>query len=217
MRPYTILNFAMTVDGKIASYTGESSISSELDKRRVHELRASVDAVVVGSNTVLVDDPRLDVRYVEGRDPLKVVVDGSLKIPLNSRLVTLYPGKLIVGCTQKADAGKVRELESRGVRLVRCGVGEHVDLPFFFEKLYELGIRRVLVEGGGELNWHLLVNGLINEVQLTVAPFIVGGKDAITPVEGKGFPYIKDGFKLRLTEVKQIGEEVILHYSVTGR
>ncbi len=216
MIPYTILNFAMTLDGKIATYTGESSISSEKDKERVHALRASVDAVLVGSNTVLVDDPRLDVRYVVGRDPLKVVVDGALRIPLNSRLVTLYPQKLVIGCTEKADPTKAMELEKRGVRLIYCGKGEHVDLTLFFEKLYEMGAARVMVEGGGELSWHLLKRGLIHEIQLTIAPIIVGGRLAKTPVEGEGFPEIRGGIRLKLVSVERIQEEVVLRYYVAG-
>ena len=214
VKPYTILNFAMTLDGKIASYTGESSISSGVDKRRVHALRASVDAVMVGSNTVLVDDPRLDVRYVEGKDPLKVVVDSALRIPLGSRLVTLFPEKLVIACTEKASSERVEELRRRGVTLVFCGAGEHVDLPLLFEKLYELGVRRVLVEGGGELNWHLLRHALINEIRLTIAPFIVGGRGAKTPVEGDGFTKIRDGFRLTLVSVETQGDEVVLRYFV---
>ncbi|MEM3656528.1 MAG: 2,5-diamino-6-(ribosylamino)-4(3H)-pyrimidinone 5'-phosphate reductase [Thermoprotei archaeon] len=215
MKPYTILNFAMTLDGKIASYTGESSISSQVDKRRVHALRASVDAVMVGSNTVLVDDPRLDVRYAAGGDPLKVVVDSHLRIPLESRLVTMYPHRLVVGCVEGVDKRKARELEGRGVRLLFCGSGDHVDLPLLFEKLYELGVKRLLVEGGGELNWHLLKNNLIHEVQVTIAPIIVGGKNAKTPVEGEGYPTIGEGFKLSLISVDRQGEEVVLHYKLT--
>ncbi|PSN86125.1 2,5-diamino-6-(ribosylamino)-4(3H)-pyrimidinone 5'-phosphate reductase [Candidatus Marsarchaeota G1 archaeon BE_D] len=214
MKPYTILNFAMTLDGKIASYTGESSISSEKDKKRVHALRSSVDAVIVGSNTVLVDDPRLDVRYVEGKDPLKVVVDSVLKIPLGSRLVTLFPEKLVIACTQKANKEKAEELKKRGVTLLFCGDGEHVDLPLLFEKLYQMGVRRALVEGGGELNWHLLKHALIHEIQLTIAPFIVGGRNAKTPVEGEGFPKIREGFKLKLASVDTQDDEVVLRYFV---
>ncbi|MEM3794748.1 MAG: dihydrofolate reductase family protein, partial [Thermoprotei archaeon] len=105
--------------------------------------------------------------------------------------------------------------EGRGVRLLFCGSGDHVDLPLLFERLYELGVKRLLVEGGGELNWHLLKNNLIHEVQVTIAPIIVGGKNAKTPVEGEGYPTIGEGFKLSLISVDRQGEEVVLHYKLT--
>lgn len=211
-RPRVILSFAMTLDGKIATKTGDSSISSEWDKARVHALRASVDAIMVGSGTVLSDNPRLDVRYAKGKDPLKVVVDGRLIIPENSNLITLFASRLIIGTTKAADSLKAERLRKAGVTLVECGEGPHVDLVKFLSSLHKLGIRKLMVEGGGELNWYVLKLGIVDEIYATVAPVIVGGTFAKTPVEGEGSESIKTGFVFKLADTQINADEVVLHY-----
>ncbi len=213
-RPYVLVYVTSSVDGKIASRTGDSRLSCPYDLRRLHRLRASLDAVMVGAGTVIVDDPRLTVRYVHGRNPVRVVVDGRLRIPLTARLLNDGEARTIVLTSKAGDDAKAKELRRRGVEVVVAGEDPRLSGYEILSALAELGIRSVLVEGGGNLIWSLVSEGLVDEFRVTISPFIIGGREARTAVEGAGFS--EKGEWLRLTLVNyflcECGEEIHLIY-----
>lgn len=221
-----IINGAMTVDGKIATASGDSKISSQEDLIRVHGLRASVDAIMVGISTILVDDPSLTVRLVKGKNPLRVIVDSNAKIPLNSQILqTAYKVKTIIAVTDQAPAHKIQKIKDMGAQVIMTKDAERtnqssvihqgVNLKQLFSILKVMKIRKLLVEGGGELNWSLLHLRLVDEIILTIAPKIIGGRQAITFVEGDGFDKVTYGIKLKLIKIKhKKTDEIVLHYKL---
>ncbi|MCS6768426.1 MAG: 2,5-diamino-6-(ribosylamino)-4(3H)-pyrimidinone 5'-phosphate reductase [Candidatus Nitrosocaldus sp.] len=217
-RPYVIINAAMSVDGKISSISNDSRLSSQHDLARVHRLRSMVDAVMVGINTVLIDDPMLNVRYAVGSNPTRVVVDSHARIGLTSRIVsTCRSIPTIVAVSEQADHVRVERLRGMGVSVVIAG-RDRVDLRMLLHRLSMMGIRRVLVEGGGELNWSLLKEALVDELIVTVVPIVLGGRAAKTLVEGEGFSGVDDARRLSLVGMERVDgtDEVVLHYRVQG-
>jgi 2,5-diamino-6-(ribosylamino)-4(3H)-pyrimidinone 5'-phosphate reductase len=220
-----IINGAMTADGKIATASGDSKISSKEDLVRVHKLRASVDAIVVGISTILADDPRLTVRLVKGRNPVRVIVDSKGRLPIDSKILkTAHKVRTIVAVTDQAREDKIQKIRDIGAEVLIVGQGKGqtaavprgVNLRKLFSILSKMKFRKILVEGGGELNWSLLYLRLVDELVLTVAPKIAGGRLAITPVEGDGFDTIAQGIQLRLSKVerRQNTGELVLHYKL---
>ncbi|CAN5521438.1 2,5-diamino-6-(ribosylamino)-4(3H)-pyrimidinone 5'-phosphate reductase [soil metagenome] len=213
------LNAAMTVDGKIATTSGDSAISSTDDLIRVHKLRASADAIIVGISTVLADNPRLTVRLagkrVKRKDPARIVIDSTGKIPLDSRiLLTASRIKTIVAVTKLAHIDTLRKIKKTGAIVIVSG-RQTVNLKKVFSIINLMGIRKILVEGGGEINWSLLRLGIVNELIVTIAPKIVGGRQATTLVEGEGYRRISRGIKLHLKQAQiQNNGELVLHYKL---
>jgi 2,5-diamino-6-(ribosylamino)-4(3H)-pyrimidinone 5'-phosphate reductase len=214
VRPYVILNAAMSLDGKIATVTGDSKISCEEDLDRIHMLRASVDAVMVGLGTVLADNPSLTVRRASGENPVRVVVDSLGKIPLNSRVLGAS-ARTIIAVTTKAPKRNVEGLLRKGVQVIAVGE-EEVDLKKLLGKLHGLGVQRLLLEGGSTLNWGMLRRGLVDEVKVAVAPHILGGEEARTLVGGRGFSKISKSISLKLVSFDWVGEDLLLTYLVKG-
>lgn len=220
-RPYVTVFVTMSADGKIASVVRDSRLSCPFDKKRQHALRASHDAVVVGASTVLIDDPLLTVRLVKGPNPKRVIIDGRLRIPLNSRVVTNKDAETIVlTCSSNGGSEKITALLEAGVKVLTfpC-VNGIIDLNEALLRLKEEGISSILVEGGGELLWHFFRLSLVDEFRVTISPYIIGGRDAVTPVEGHGFGTLSEWVKLRLIHVIrcECGNEVHLVYRVLGR
>jgi 2,5-diamino-6-(ribosylamino)-4(3H)-pyrimidinone 5'-phosphate reductase len=215
------INGAMTVDGKIATASGDSKISSKEDLVRVHRLRASADAIVVGISTILADDPRLTVRLVRGKNPARVIVDSRGRIPVDSQVMqTASRIRTIVAVTDQAPEEKIGKLEGMGAEVLVISEGKKgqsaavphgVNLKELFRRLDKMGMKKVLVEGGGELNWSLLRLGLVDELTVTIAPKIAGGRLATTLVEGDGADEITQGIRLELRRVerKKTGELVL--------
>lgn len=209
----------MTVDGKIATTSGDSAISSRDDLIRVHELRASADGIMVGISTVLADNPRLTVRLarkrVKRKDPARIVIDSTGKIPLDSRiLLTASRIKTIVAVTKLAHIDTLRKIKKTGAIVIVSG-RQTVNLKKVFSIIKQMGIRKILVEGGGEINWSLLRLGIVNELIVTIAPKIVGGRQATTLVEGQGYRRISQGIKLHLKQAQiQNNGELVLHYKL---
>ncbi|MFN3804571.1 MAG: 2,5-diamino-6-(ribosylamino)-4(3H)-pyrimidinone 5'-phosphate reductase [Pyrobaculum sp.] len=213
MRPYVYLAAAMTIDGRIASRSGYSRLSCPHDLRRLHALRAMVDAVVVGANTAIVDNPRLTVRYVEGRNPMRVLIDGSLKAPTALRIFD-SSAPTIVFTTSRAPRERVVELKARGVE-VHVAEGEEVSPPYVLQVLHERGARKILLEGGGRTNWRFLHHCLVDEIFLTVTPYLFGG--GVSLAEGWGYNTVEEmPYLLELQSVTmcQCGREVVLNYRV---
>jgi len=214
VRPYVILNAAMSLDGKIATVTGDSKISCEEDLDRIHMLRASVDAVMVGLGTVLADNPSLTVRRASGENPVRVVVDSLGKIPLNSRVLGAS-ARTIIAVTTKAPKRNVEGLLRKGVQVIAVGE-EEVDLKKLLGKLHGLGVQRLLLEGGSTLNWGMFRRGLVDEVKVAVAPYVLGGEEARTLVGGRGFSKISKSISLKLVSFDWVGEDLLLTYLVKG-
>jgi len=214
-RPYVILNAAMSLDGKIATYTGDSRMSSPADLRRVHRLRASVDGIMVGMRTLLRDDPKLTVRFAEGRKPHRIIVDSNAQTPLTSYVVrTAREIPTIVAVTSRAPKNRIEILERRGVKVFVCGKGRLVSVKILLQILSNLGIRKILLEGGGALNWSMLSSGLVDEVSVAITPRILGGEKAVSLVEGKGRGRVRDGVKLKLLNTAKYGPDLVVRYKV---
>jgi 2,5-diamino-6-(ribosylamino)-4(3H)-pyrimidinone 5'-phosphate reductase len=214
-RPFVVLNAAISLDGKIATFTGDSRMSSPADMRRVHRLRASVDAIMVGLRTLLVDDPKLTVKFFKGRMPYRVVVDSKARTPLSSYVVrTAKNVPTIIAVTSGASKGRIQTLQEKGTTVLVCGKGPLVSLSLLLRRLRKLGIRKILLEGGGTLNWSMLSNGLVDEISVAITPKIVGGASAISLVEGKGSALVKDGVRLKLLNVAKYGPDLVVRYEV---
>ncbi len=214
MKPYVILNAAMTLDGKIATKTGSSEISGQEDIIRVHKLRKEMDAIMVGINTVLVDDPRLTVHKITGEkseNPVRIVVDSRGRTPLEARILN-DEAPTVIALSESADPEKL-ELLGKKAETVVCGK-ERVDLKIFMEKLFQKGIKTLMLEGGSTLNYSMLRGGLVNEVRVCIAPMIAGGKDAKTLADGEGVDFMRDAVKLNFKKSYKLGNDFILEYEV---
>jgi 2,5-diamino-6-(ribosylamino)-4(3H)-pyrimidinone 5'-phosphate reductase len=214
-----IVNSAMTVDGKIATRQGDSAISSKDDLIRVHKLRDSVDGIIVGISTVLADNPRLTIRLGRKQPKEKhltrIIIDSMGRIPLDSQILrTASKIKTIVAVTKLAHMNVRRKIKKTGAIVIVAGTNT-VDLKRVLWTIQKMGIKKILVEGGGEINWSLFSLGIVNELIVTIAPRIVGGRQATTLVEGEGYSRISQGLKLQLKKVRmQNGGELVLHYKL---
>ena len=213
---YVILNAAMSIDGKISTRRNDSSFSSRKDWIRVHKLRSSVDGIVVGISTVLKDNPMLNVRYYsKGKNPVRIIIDSRARIPLNSRIIRSSKKiQTIVGTTRNAPIRKIKSLKKVGVQVLIAGKRK-VNIKSLFQQLENLGFKRILVEGGGEINWSVLKIGLVNELIVSISPVVVGGRNAKTLVEGEGISNITNGIKLKLTRILTNNKnEIVLFYKL---
>ena len=214
-----IVNSAMTVDGKIATRQGDSAISSKNDLIRVHKLRDSVDGIIVGISTVLADNPRLTIRLGRKQPKEKhltrIIIDSMGRIPLDSQILrTASKIKTIVAVTKLAHMNVRRKIKKTGAIVIVAGTNT-VDLKRVLWTIQKMGIKKILVEGGGEINWSLFSLGIVNELIVTIAPKIVGGRQATTLVEGEGYSRVSQGLKLQLKKVRmQNSGELVLHYKL---
>lgn len=205
----------MSLDGKIATLRGNSKLSSSEDLRRVHRLRASVDAIMVGLGTLLGDDPKLTVKLARVANPMRVIVDSKARTPLNAYVVkTASQTPTIIGVTSRASTRKVRALQKAGVTVVTCGSASRVSLPLLLRRLWDRGVRRMLLEGGGTLNWSMLSEGLVDEVSVAISPRILGGAGSVTLADGVGVERVEDALRLRLVSTKAYGSDIVLRYWV---
>ena len=212
-RPRIILSAAATVDGKIACRTGDSEISSAQDRARLHGLRARVDAILVGRNTMLRDDPLLTVRHAQGPNPVRVVLDPAGEIRSDSRIMrTCGEARTVIAVSSKIGEQDLERLTGSPAEVIRAE-GPRIQVRWLAQALADRGIRTLLVEGGGSTNWEFVREGMVDEVVLTVSPRLVGGSSGTTMVEGAGFAKIVDGLALRLESVVRQGDEVVLHYT----
>ena len=213
-RPFVILKIASSLDGKIATASGESRwITGESARKEVHRMRAAADAVMVGSGTVLSDDPLLTVRGLRKTvlQPLRIVVDGRLKSPLGARIFDTAANSTLVVTTALASPEKVHVLKERGVEVViQPGNSGKVDFQNLLALLGERGINSILVEGGSELNAVLLREKIADKVVFFVAPKIIGGQDAVSAVGGVSPKILSDVVSLRDLRVRKMGEDLMV-------
>jgi 2,5-diamino-6-(ribosylamino)-4(3H)-pyrimidinone 5'-phosphate reductase len=216
-----IINAAISIDGKICTRKGDSKISSFSDLKRVHKLRCHVDGILVGISTVLKDDPLLNIRFTKcistKKNPLRIIIDSKARIPLDSKIVkTAADIETIIAVTKSAPRNKLDMLREKNLKIIISGErGKKVNLDKTFKQLEtKFGIKKILVEGGGEIIWSIIKNNLFDELIITISPLIIGGRKAITLVEGKGFDKIKNCTKLKLSRIcKKNNGEIILYYN----
>jgi 2,5-diamino-6-(ribosylamino)-4(3H)-pyrimidinone 5'-phosphate reductase len=208
-RPYVILSAAMSMDGKIASRKGRSNLSSKKDLIRVHKLRKTADAILVGKNTINVDDPLLTVRYVKGKNPIRIILDPKGSLSIKSKVIQTakqIPTMLVVS---ENASRKVERFVTKGVQVIRCGKNG-IDLKKLLAILGKKGIKRIVVEGGGTTNWYFFKEKLVDEIVITITPYVLGGTTAISLVDGTGFGEIPKSYKLK--NIEKIQNEIVLHY-----
>jgi diaminohydroxyphosphoribosylaminopyrimidine deaminase/5-amino-6-(5-phosphoribosylamino)uracil reductase len=212
--PYVVLKTAMTLDGKTATATHESRwISGSESRRLVHRLRHRYGAVLVGVDTVIHDDPLLNVRLrtKNVKHPLKVIVDSTLRIPLSSKVLQNSPQLTLVAVTGRAGKEMVREIERAGAQVLFCPERKgRVELRYLMNALGAMEIDSVLVEGGSDLAFSALEEGIIDKVVTFVAPKILGGKESPTPVGGKGIERIEEAILLSDLSARKIGNDLLL-------
>lgn len=217
--PYVIVKYAMTADGKIATVTGDSQwITGETSRQHVHLTRKQVSAIMVGIGTVLADDPMLNCRIDEGVDPVRVICDTNLRIPLDSRIIrTAGSIRTIVACREIREPdlqAKAEALRGAGAELLQVETDPdgHMDVGQVIRKLGEMKIDSILVEGGSQVNFSVLRTGLVSEVDVYIAPKFAGGAVAKTPVGGAGFAKLADCVELAAPEIERFGNDVLLRY-----
>jgi len=204
----------MTIDGKIASKTGDPDLSDEKDWKEVHKLRTEVDAIMVGRGTIENDDPKLHIKYHEHDGYYRIVLDSNLSIPQSSKVIHYQPDiyPTIICTTKDVPEKRVKQFQAQGATILKAGKDNQVDIIDLMPKLYDLGIKKILLEGGGTLNWSFFKNQLIDEMRLTIAPWIIGGSKAHSLVDGQGFEKMSQGPRFRLIDMSHRDNYVTLKY-----
>ncbi|HTL70744.1 MAG TPA: bifunctional diaminohydroxyphosphoribosylaminopyrimidine deaminase/5-amino-6-(5-phosphoribosylamino)uracil reductase RibD [Candidatus Eisenbacteria bacterium] len=218
--PYAVVKVAQSVDGKIATRSGRSRwISGEPSRDFVHRLRAASDAVLVGVNTVLRDDPRLSARGAAaagspavGRQPLKVVVDSALRTPPGSRLFS--DGRTLIAVTPKADRSRFSRFKGKAEILVLPGKKGRVDLSLLFRELARRGVTQILVEGGGEVIADAFAGRLVQEAYFITAPILIGGDRAPGSVRGAGVDDLRKAVRFRDWQAARLGDDLVWHGTI---
>ena len=210
--PFVIAKMAMSLDGKIATRTGESRWITGIKARKyVQKLRSEVDAVLVGINTVIKDDPELKVKNGKNKEkPIRIVLDSQARIPLEARVLSGKP-KTIIVTTKYATISKVKELKEAGAEVLIAGErGGRIDLKELMKKLGKLEITSFLLEGGGEVLSSALSARIVDKALFFIAPKIIGGRDAPTTVGGEGIESISEAVLLKKIKVRRFGEDVLI-------
>lgn len=214
-QPYVILKYAMTLDGKIATASGESKwITSEMARSQVHKERLRCAAIMVGVGTVLKDDPMLTCRLPGARNPLRVICDTNLRIPLDCKIVRTsktIPTILATSCDEQARQERYKEF---GCEVLVLSKKEKINLPLLMQILGKRGIDSVFIEGGQELSWSAFKSNIVNKVQVYISPKILGGIDGKTPVGGSGVEYLKNAIRLSKPQISTYGEDIMLESEV---
>ena len=217
--PYVVMKYAMTSDGKIATVTGESKwITGEASRKNVHRTRHALMGIMVGVGTVLADDPMLDCRLPEGgKNPIRIICDGNLRTPLDSRVVTTASDIPTLIATVSTDESLIKEYESKDCSVIRTASDNgRVDLKDLMRILGENGIDSILLEGGAQLNYSAIKAGIVDEVHTYIAPKIFGG-NAKTPVGGEGIGSIEDAVILNPVKITKIGDDILVESEVRHR
>ena len=215
-RPYVVMKYAMTADGKIATVSGESKwITGETARENVHRLRKNLSGIMVGVTTVITDDPGLDCRLDEpAKNPVRIICDSHLRTPLTSKVVKTADEIETIIATSSEDKEKVAEFKKNGCKVIHIPQAEKgIDLNVLMERLGDMGIDSVLLEGGGTLNYSALESKIVDEIHVHMAPKIFGGSSK-SPVEGIGIENINDAIRLNPIETIWAGEDLIIENEV---
>jgi len=214
--PYVVMKYAMTMDGKIAAHTGKSKwITGEAARHNVHQGRCRYTAVMAGVGTVIKDDPLLTCRIENGRNPVRIICDTTLRTPLFSQIVKTAGEVDTIIATACEDIEKQKPYIDAGCRVIAVSKKDgRIDLNKLMERLGKERIDSILLEGGGELNWSALNSGIVNKVQAYIAPKILGGKDAPSPVGGLGIDSPESAFCLTGSKIALFGEDILIESEV---
>ncbi len=209
IKPYILVKSAVSLDGKIATEYGDSKwISNEKSRKFVHKLRTKFDAILVGTKTILNDNPILSARGY-GKNPIRVILDEKLKIPSHYNVLDGTIPTIIL--YDKRIKKTPKYFKKDCIKLVKIDFKKAKrNFNVIIEVLNKMALKRIMVEGGGEINASVLKTGKVDEILLFVAPIIVGGKDAKTFVEGNGVKYIKDALKFKFVKIKKFGKDIAI-------
>lgn len=211
--PFVVMKMAMSLDGKVATATGESQwISGESSRQQVHNLRHELSGIMVGVETIIRDDPKLTARSPNSKNPVRIVVDSQLRIPLTSAVLAQQDtAKTIIATTEKSASQRREVVKQMGVEVIviKENAGR-VGLQELMKILGAMGIDSILLEGGAVLNFSALEEGIVDKVQIYIAPKIIGGKKAKTAVEGVGVTSLKEAFQLNRMTTNKVGEDVLI-------
>ena len=203
----------MTADGKIATKDSTLKISGHDDLIRVHKLRRKYDAIMVGINTILIDNPRLSIHKIDSKkedNPIRIVIDSKARTPLDSRVLNDEAETIII-TSKKASDDVVEKLSSKAT-VLQSGM-DRVDLVDAMNQLYELGIKSILLEGGATLNFSMFKDKLIDRVSICIGSKILGGRDSVTFVDGEGFDK-NDCVKLEIDDYYKLDNDMVIEYNV---
>ena len=210
---YVILSAAISIDGKISTRSNDSKLSSQEDSIRLHKLRSKVDAILIGKNTLLQDDPLLTVRHTKGKNPTRIILDSKGTISKNSKIIkTSDKIPTIIAVSKKISKVNLSKLKKLPVEIIISGENS-VNLKLLMKKLSTKKIETILVEGGGTVNWEFIKNNIFDELIITLSPYLIGGNDATSLVEGKGFSKIVNSPNLKLKSVKRLKNHLVINYT----
>jgi 2,5-diamino-6-(ribosylamino)-4(3H)-pyrimidinone 5'-phosphate reductase len=213
-RPYVILSAAITLDGKLGISGKRTKLSSKSDKIRVHKLRSKVDAIIIGKNTVTHDNPLLTVRHVKGKNPIRIILDSLGTVKSNSKIIqTCNQVPTIIAVSEAISKQNLKRLQKFPLEIIICGKNR-VNISKLLKILLKNGIRKIVLEGGGTTNWSFLKQNKIDEAIITLTPYILGGKNTISLVEGIGFKNISTSTKLKLKKIQKNRNELVLFYKL---
>ena len=215
-RPFVAMKYAMTMDGKIAAYTGASKwVTGEAARNHVQQQRHKFSGIMVGIGTILTDDPLLTCRMDGGRNPVRIICDTNLRTPLQSQVVITAKEVPTILATCSSDPEKQAAYRQAGCRVLCLNERNgHVDLLRLMERLGQEQIDSILLEGGGTLNWAALESGIVQQVQTYIAPKLFGGRNAKTPIEGAGVPSPDAAFYLKNSRLERLGEDFLIESEV---
>lgn len=214
--PYVIMKYAMTSDGKIATHTGKSKwITGEAARERVHRDRNRYSAIMVGVNTVINDDPMLNCRIENGRNPVRIICDTSLRTPIESKIVSSAKEIPTIIATCCNNGKKREQYINKGCKIINVQKHkERLDLHQLMSELGKEGIDSIMLEGGSALNWSALESGIVNKIQVYISPKIFGGETAKSPVGGKGVDNPSDAFMLANSRIIKTGDDFLIESDV---
>ena len=208
---HVILSAAISIDGKISTRANDSKLSSKEDKIRLHKLRSKVDAILIGKNTLLQDNPVLTVRHTKGKNPIRIILDSKGTIPISSKIIkTSNKIPTIIVVSKKITDTNLLKLKKLPIEIIVAGENS-VNLKLLMKKLSTKNIKTILVEGGGTVNWEFIKNNIFNELIVTLSPYLIGG-NSTSFVEGTGFAKIINSPNLKLKSIKRLKNHLVLNY-----
>ena len=213
-QPFCAMKTAMSLDGKISTYTGNSKwISNEKSRKWVHELRHRYSGIMVGVNTIIKDDPDLTDRsdYEIKKHPVRIVLDSNGRTPLNSKILNTSYAKTIIAVTENANSEFIKSVNKNGAKVIICPEKDkRVDLSYLMHELGKQSIDSILLEGGSTLNFSALKEGVVDKIFSFIAPKLIGGDTSKTPVGGLGFDSLEKAISLNIKNIKRFDQDILV-------